>query len=300
MVGLGRTSPRKTRAMASKPQHKAGGSRRLLPALGFVGLLAIAAGLWQAQQLATESPQFRVAALEVRGLRLMTGEDVLQSSGVQVGDGLFDIDLDAVARRLDNLVWVRSSRIERRPPDRLVVHLEERRRVAWLSWHQRQYGIDVDGVLLPPDRLATEGIADLNLPVLRTPDLGDSLAVGLVVADSSVHRLLTWWSRAQAVAPELTHDISEFGRLDEEALVLRLVADNLEIRLPFNQVHTRLSTLREVLNRVYRECPNPVYVDLRFEGQVVIGRQPSAAVSDVVSMPRTKTTEPIDAGPPHG
>ncbi|MDA0334001.1 MAG: FtsQ-type POTRA domain-containing protein [bacterium] len=265
--------------MAARPVEGPTNRRRHV-LLGTVVLAsaALSFGFLQAEQSVTASSQFRVATLEVRGLRLLTGGEVLQQSGVLVGDGLFDIDLDAVAERLNRLVWVRAARVERKPPDRLIVHLEERRRVAWIEYRQRQHGIDVDGVLLPPDRLSSEGIADLDLPVMRVPLPGDSLVVGQVVADNSVQRLLAWWSQAREVAPELVGDISQFETYDNDALVLRLVADNLEIRLPFGQVRERLATLREVLGRVYSECPNPVYVDLRFAGQAVVGRQPAATM----------------------
>jgi hypothetical protein len=83
------------------------------------------------------------------------------------------------------------------------------------------------------------------------------------------------------VAPELVADISQVEAFGEDALVLRLVADNLEVRLPYGQVQERLSTLNEVLSRVYNECPNPAYVDLRFAGQAVVGRESSATTIDI-------------------
>lgn len=281
MVRLKARKTHKKKPMAARPGERSAGGRRYIPLMAAVlGVTALTWGAWQAEQSAIASPQFRVVALEVRGLRLLTGQEVLQSSGVQVGDGQFDVDLDAVARRLDSLVWVRTARVERKPPDRLVVHLEERRRVAWIEWHSRQHGLDADGVLLPPERLLTEGIADLDLPVFVVPTLGDSLVVGQVVADSTVHRLLEWWKLAHIVAPRLVGDISQVEPYDDDALMLRLVADNLEVRLPYGQVQERLSTLREVLGRVYGECPNPAYVDLRFDGQAVVGRQSSAKTRD--------------------
>jgi cell division protein FtsQ len=280
-----RLKARKTRAkkpMAARPGHRSDRGRRYLaPGAAVLCAAILTWGVWQAEQTAIASPQFRVAALEVRGLRLLTGEEVLRSSGVQVGDGLFEIDLDAVARRLDSLVWVRSARVERKPPDRLVVHLVERRRVAWIEWNSRHHGIDADGVLLPPERLPTEGIADLDLPVFLVPTLGDSLVVGQAVADSTLHRLLEWWKQAQRAAPGLVRDISQVEPYDDDALSVRLVADNLEVRLPYGQVQELLSTLREVLSRVYAECPNPVYVDLRFAGQAVVGRRSSSKTIDV-------------------
>lgn len=263
-------------SMASRPGET--GPRRwrraVLLVTGLVCLGVTIAAAYLASRSASQSPQFRVAALEVRGLRLLQGEEVLQASGVQVGAGLFAVDLDAVAERLEDLVWVRSVRVERKPPDRLIVHLEERRRVAWVQWKGQLLGVDRDGVLLPAERLGAEGVEDLDLPVLRTANLaatGDTVGVGRAVSDSTALRLLTWWGAAVIQAPDLAREISEIGAYDDAALRLRLVADDLEVRVPDHHVGERLATLREVLKRVYRECPNPTYVDLRFEGQAVIG-----------------------------
>lgn len=273
-------APRRKKAMATSAERS---PRRPLRWLGVCAVVAgVAAGAWGVTSMHTwvaAEPQFRVAALEVRGLRLLSGDEILHSSGVQVGEALLDVDLDAVAARLDSLVWVKSVRIERKPPDRLVVHLQERRRLAWIEWQGRQYGIDADGVLLPPDRLLTEGIADLDLPVLRVPSLGDSLRVGTVVADSTVQRLVAWWQSARKMAPELTGDISQVEPFSSDALRLRLVADNLEVRLPYDDEGRRLATLREILGRVYGECPNPAYIDLRFAGQAIVGRPPAPSTT---------------------
>jgi cell division protein FtsQ len=263
--------------MASAPaERRRPRWRRIVVALLLCGALGLGvAGGLQAHAALADSSSFRVDALEVRGLRLLTGEAVLAVSGVEVGDGLFDVDLDDVARRLERLVWVRSARVERKPPDRLVVHLEERHRTVWVDWQGLLYGIDRDGVLLPPDRLTTEGIDDLDLPVLRVRGLveGDSVAAGMTVTDSTTLRLLAWVHEAVDRAPDLTPEISQVAALDGSALQLRLVADELEVRLPPDRVAERLAALREILARVYRDCPNPAYVDLRFEGQVVVGRR---------------------------
>lgn len=266
---------------ARQGDHPVKGRRHLVLGAVILCAVALAWGTWRAEQAAIALPQFCVAALEVRGLRLLTGAQVLGSSGVEVGDGLFEVDLDSVAGRLERLVWVRAARVERKPPDRLVVHLVERRRIAWIEWNSEQHGIDSEGVLLPPQRLQTEGIVDLDLPVLLVPGLGDALVIGQVVADSTALRLLDWWATVLRVAPQLAAEISQVEPFGSEALVLRLVADNLEVRLPFGDVGARLATLQQVLDRVYRECPNPAYVDLRFAGQAVVGRQASAKTSEV-------------------
>lgn len=241
--------------------------------------------------------QFPIAALEVRGLRLLSGKQVLDASGVEVGSGLFRVDLDAVAARIDSLVWVRTARVERKPPDRLIVHLQERRRLAWIERQGRLYGLDEEGVLLPPERLESEGIADLDLPVFRVPDLGagdatSAPSVGKPVTDSAVQRLLTWWRSALAAQPQLAREISQLEPLDETSLRLRLVADDLEVRVPEDRVADCLATLREVLQRVHRECPNPAYIDLRFEGQAVVG------TADATTLPMAAPVPALQGLPP--
>ena len=269
--------------------------RRL--AFGLAGLTLVAATAAAAAHLLGPSvgstTQFPIAALEVRGLRLLSGKQVLDASGVEVGSGLFQVDLDAVAARIDSLVWVRTARVERKPPDRLIVHLQERRRLAWIEWQGRLYGLDEEGVLLPPERLESEGIADLDLPVFRVPGFGASDAtpapgVGKTVTVSAVQRLLTWWQAALAAQPQLAREISQLEPLDDTSLRLRLVADDLEVRVPEDRVADCLATLREVLQRVYREYPNPAYIDLRFEGQAVVGMADSATVPVVVPVPAIK------------
>ena len=270
-------TPRKKAGSAAVPMAApaAGpGSRWRRPALaaGLAALAALTFGLRGAQSTPMPSP-FRVEVLEVRGLRLLHGDMILAASGIKAGAELFDIDPDRLAARLRRLVWVREARVVRRPPDRLIVHLEERRRTAWVDWRGVQYGLDPEGVLLPPERLPAESIEDLDLPVLRVRSLvaGDTVRAGRVVTDSTALLLLTWLREASEQAPDLTSEISQLTDFDGFSLGMRLVADGLEVRVPPDRVGERMAVLREVLERVYREVLNPSYVDLRFAGQAVVG-----------------------------
>ena len=49
---------------------------------------------------------FGLQALEVDGLRLMNGDDVLANSGLELGDNVFAIDLEAVEQRLQSVCWI--------------------------------------------------------------------------------------------------------------------------------------------------------------------------------------------------
>ena len=257
------------------------GRRRVLAvALAVVTLAAVAALAWPPVQRILAAPageDFSLAALEVKGLRLLNGDDILEASGLAVGDNIFRVDLNAVALRLDSLVWVKRVRIERKPPDRLAVTILERQRFAWIELDGRILGVDAEGVLLPGAKLAREEREDLDLPVLRggvnAVTVLDSPAAmpGQVLADSSLAPVLAWWAQASALEPEFSRNVSEIRPLGDDAVRLLMVADGLEVRMPMDRVQERLGVLEELMGRVYRECPDPAYVDLRYEGQVVVG-----------------------------
>ncbi len=259
--------------------------RRVLVAVCLIAVLGVmATALVEGSRALNEAPGYRLFALEVHGLRLLSGEEILTASGLRPEDSIFHADLDSVAERISELVWVRSARVERRPPDRLVVTLVERRRTAWLDWHGELFALDDAGIVLPRGRLTTEGVADLDLPVIRPHDgiqsvSADSHAVDdwePVVGEAlpqlhPVRDLLSWWLRVGERAPGLVSEVSEILPLDEESLRLRLVADDLEVRLPLADDDC-MQALLGVLEQVYHDVPDAIYVDLRFQGQAVVGR----------------------------
>ena len=265
--------PAKVPCMASPVRGRGHRWRRPLLA-GLAALTALTLGLRGAGSSPPDTSPFRVDMLEVHGLRLLDGERILAASGIGAGTELFEIDPDRLAERLERLVWVRRARVVRRPPDRLIVHLEERRRLAWVDWRGVQYGLDPEGVLLPPERMPAESIEDLDLPVLRVASLvakGDTVRAGREVTDGTTLRLLAWLRRACEQAPDLIPEISQVTDLDGSGLGLRMVADGLEVRILPDRVGERTAVLRRVLKRVYREFPDPSYLDLRFAGQAVVG-----------------------------
>lgn len=273
MAPGGRKRPAGIPRMASPVRGRGHRWRGTLLA-GLAGLAALTLGLRGAGSSPPDTSPFRVDMLEVRGLRLLDGERILAASGIEAGTELFDVDPDRLAERLERLVWVRRARVARRPPDRLIVHIEERRRLAWVDWRGVQYGLDPEGVLLPPERMPAESIEDLDLPILRVASLvakGDTVRAGRAVTDGTALRLLAWLRRACEQAPDLVPEISQVTDLDGSGLELRMVADGLEVRIPPDRVGERTAVLRKVLKRMYREFPDPSYLDLRFAGQAVVG-----------------------------
>ena len=216
------------------------------------------------------APLFALNALEVEGLQILDGDDVLAASGLAVGTNIFTVDLQEVEQRLEEVCWIERVLVVRKPPDRLGVEIVERRRAAWVELGAI-YGISRDGVLLPQDRAAGEPEQVLNLPVISGLETeGDSLWLGMEVQDPALTALLRWWEEATVADAEFCHSVVGIEPLKGDGAKLQM-ADGLEVRLPLDGVGHRLQTLRRLLPRVYREYPEPAYIDLRFAGQAVVG-----------------------------
>lgn len=240
--------------------------------LAVAGLMLVGGGI---SRVFAKSPGFTLTTLEVKGLRRLSGCDIRAASGLKVGHSIFEVDLRQVEDRIESLPWVKEAFVVRKPPDRLLVSIVERRRLAWIELGEI-YGIDAEGVLLPAAGKSAESFKDLDLPVISGLSVSpDSLRIGSVVADSALVPILNWWRQASAYDAELCMNISEiqpFKMLPNSRNIrLLLVGDGLEVRLPADRVQERLGVLKNLMKRVYRECPEPAYIDLRYAGQVVVG-----------------------------
>lgn len=283
MIGK-KNGRRQKKPMARAPgEQKRGGMgmrRALKKAVYLIPLLLLIGATWvclQAHRLFTEGDSFRLKALEVEGLRVLKGRDVLEASGLQVGDNIFAVDLETVKERVEELAWVKRALVRRQPPDRLAVDIVERRRVAWVDIGGI-YGVDAGGVLLPSEPMLRESYRELDLPVIGGLQCAvDSLYPGVAVPDSTLILLLNWWQQACAADAEFCMNVSEIKPLVPDGLRLRLVGDGLEVRMPVDKVPERIRVLKRLIKRVYRECPDPAYIDMRFAGQVVVGSKESSS-----------------------
>ena len=270
-----RRKHRQPMAVSPDKRSSKGSFRRLLSrALYLAPMAAVGGLLWGGMKLPAlfaASPEFRLQALEVKGLRLLHGRDILAASGLHEGQNLFLVNLNEVAGQVQTLPWVRRAELERRPPDRLRVKVVERRRLAWIRLEQL-YGIDEEGVLLPAEKEEGETRADLDLPVFdKFVGIQAGKKPGDQVATPALLQALDWWRQAREQDAEFSLNISEVQPLPGGNVCLLMVGDGLEVRLPVDRVGERLWVVKNLMQRIYREFPEPAYLDLRFAGQAVVG-----------------------------
>ena len=210
---------------------------------------------------------FGLKAIEVDGLRRLDGADVRAASGLAAGTNIFAIELDEVAQRLEAMYWIKQALVVRKPPDRIAVDIVEHCQVAWVDLGQI-YGVTPDGVLLPVGPTAG------NLPVISGLSIGrDSLRPGVVVSDSALLAILSWWEEATAADAEFCLNVAGIQPMSGAGIRLQMAGDGLEVRLPANEADRRLRTMRELMPRVHQNYPDPAYIDLRYAGQMVVGKK---------------------------
>jgi cell division protein FtsQ len=99
-------------------------------------LLGASLGLaWGAHHYALTTPRFALTDLSLQGQRRLTKEELLDLSGIRLGQNLLSFEPQAVEAALVKSPWVESARVVRRLPGTLNVELVEReaRAKAWLG-----------------------------------------------------------------------------------------------------------------------------------------------------------------------
>lgn len=105
-------------------------------ALPFAFLLAVAIGLpygiFHAYIKTVSGSYFQLEKVEVRGLKTVEEQALLESAGLLVGLNVFDLDLEAADAAIEAHPWIKDAQLERRLPDQVSVTVTEQDPVALL------------------------------------------------------------------------------------------------------------------------------------------------------------------------
>ena len=97
----------------------------------------------------TAAAGFKLAEVRLDGASAQSSADILRAADLHKGAPLFALDLDAARRRVEQVGWVKSARIERLYPDSVVIGVVERRLLAVWENGGRVGVIDTTGVVAP-------------------------------------------------------------------------------------------------------------------------------------------------------
>jgi cell division septal protein FtsQ len=234
--------------------------------------MAVAAGAPKVAQAISNMELFRVATVEVEGLRYLEREDVAHTAAVPEGSSVWD-DSAPIAERLEGHPGIRGAGVRRKFPGTLVLEIEERVPVA-LYPNPTLVPVDAEDMLLPFDPAGHR----VDLPLVQPHRTGSTEGgAGPALTPVQIRTLAAELDRLSRVRPDLAASVSDVAldawgdvvlRIEEPAVALRYA-----LPLSPNRLEEGLVVLADVLDR--NPGHTPIEVDLRFADQVVVRLSPS-------------------------
>jgi len=206
---------------------------------------------------------FDVRQVRIVGARYSDPRDVLSAASSGLEGGVFR-DFSDVRFAVERMPIVRRAEVDRVPPDRVVIRIEEREPIAILAGGICR-PIDENGWLLP----LSPADVGLDLPIIQLAGQQVREAEGRVEIEP-VQVALGFLRELRELSPQFLKDISVLS-VDEDGSI-RLATVRRDIRIHFGAGETTgtLRLLEEVLNDIERKGMTSCHVDLRYDSQVVV------------------------------
>lgn len=218
-----------------------------------VGLIVTLATGHRAQALAHNTQQavagqtaglgFKLRNVHVQGASPMAERAILEATGLQLGQPILDIDLDAVRKSVQAVGWVQEAQVVRLLPDTLVVAVRERQTLAVWQNHGRTFVIDAGGRPIPeadPGRFpqlplivgegANEGAARILQAVNSRPRLVERLEAIVRVDGRRWDLRLKDGGLVQLPAVEEESALIQLDQLDQRQRILELGFERIDLR----------------------------------------------------------------------
>lgn len=236
---------------------------RLVAVIAFLGLLVV--GIQNASSALAESDFFKMSHIKVVGNHLLPEQDVIAWSQLQVGDNLFDCDLDAVTKRVENQPIVKRVLLLREPPETVVISLEERQPVALVATSNGLLGLDTESQLFPIPN------APVNLPIITNITVTqDSMGV---YHNKMLPNWTAFLAELKTETPHFWNEISDIHITNKNTATVYLVGDQLTLHMHLKNPKQQVQNFYAYTQAASRKISDLAYIDLRFENQVVVGRR---------------------------
>ena len=244
----------------ARPRRRKIGRRILLGAM-MIGAVLFA--FQRAYSVATHMALFRLKEVTISGNHVVPADRIRSLAQIEPGQNLFSVALTEAAARIQAEPMVKTVRLSRKLPDRIAISITEREPIALLA-RERLYGVDSEGILLPP------------FPPERMPDLpiftsigADTTKPGGVIQSLRLWEGIRFVNEMRAREPGLIAVISEIGLGSREGLMLYLIDGGMKVKWGRGAFERKIGPFRAALSQIPSKHRLPRYLDVRFEGQVV-------------------------------
>ncbi len=273
-TGSGRTTVRRTSRGPARASQKRGSALKawLGAFLSIVLTAALCYGGWAGYRWLTHAALFRIAGVDVKGVRSVSDADIRGLAAQFTGQNIFQADLGAATHRALANPWVKDVRIERRFPDRIGIEITERVPRAVLQAANGRFLADGEGVVIVP---VPRG-ADPELPVIAIR--GCRGKPGEAPSAEALTEALVWTAQLQRRGGwDLARVTIKADRPDTTTILY----GGHEFRVGSGNYDEKLRRLGEIVTDLQQRGLQYTYVELRPERQAAAlvvnhGRSPGS------------------------
>jgi cell division septal protein FtsQ len=226
--------------------------------------------------------QLTVQNVEVYDTHILTGDEVKNLADVRNGSPLYKLSLLKIEHRVEGNPFVDRAVVVRALPYDVTITVQERDPIALVATPTSMFCADARGIILPLPMKRKN-----NMPVIT--NVQNQLQVG-DTARGTLMQAVNFISDAQKYGSALSANIAEV-RLDGNDLVAYTTASSLPVIIGHKDFERKLLYLQKFLTEVAGNGnPDYSYVDLRFNGQIVVGTG-SDNVQKQIAMMRSEGKE---------
>jgi len=216
---------------------KAGLAVTIIPALSLLCIFGY--------DFLTQCDYFRAKTLEVEGNSVLSEEEIIKESGINIGDNILSINISMVRKKIMANPWVAEAEIGRKIPSGIVIIIEEHKCVAVLDLG-KEFLLNENGEIFKEKAAADPG----GIPVIQGLAFSDLNLSGTrqTAAFNAVMNVLKLGRKPESILP---NNEIKLIRVDREiGLTIHAFDETKTIKLGYDNYHEKYERLKNVLHYV--------------------------------------------------
>ena len=224
----------------------------------------IVSGTVLTAQVLLESGYFAVNKVRVEHQSRVSEEEILAASDIRKGDGIFDLDLHLIGRKIEENPWIATAEVVRAFPDEIIIRVAERAPKAIVDLGYLYY-VDDSGEIFK----LLDGGDQLDFPVISGIDRDDMLNQPEQVR-SRLRKALNLLELLRDRTMFSLEEISQVHVDPHQGLTLYTLVGGVPIRLGHDDYLYKLQRLERVYEDLEPRLSALKYIDLNVIDRVIV------------------------------
>ncbi len=250
-----KTAKSKSKSNKRKTAAKSKQNWMLWVAKGMAVILVGGALFFMGQELYRaflRSSYFRVSQVQILNGQRVGKAEVLKWADINPAANVFTLNLKEISKKIEAHPWIRSVRITRRLPNKLIIVVSERKPVALLK-KKKLFFFDSEGVLFKEVRPGDE----FDYPVIT----------GVERPVQEIYRLLEMSGQSQILPGSR---ISEIHMDKDQGLTFYTTGETIQVKLGRGDLSRKWSRLETILKNTRKRELLPQTIDLDYKDLAVV------------------------------